>query len=59
MIHAQTAGEKTIRFPAPTDVYDCYENRLVGKAVSEIRVPLPKYGTGLYFHGNLNDYLKA
>ena len=56
MIHAKTAGEKTIRLPAPSDVYECYEGREVGRGITEIRETLPEHGTRIYFLGNADSY---
>ena len=56
MIHAKTAGEKIIRLPVPSDVYECYEDREVGRGVMEIRETLPEHGTRIYFLGNADTY---
>ena len=59
MIHARNAGEKLIRLPRPTDVLECYEDREVGRGISEIRETLPQYGTRLYFLGDIDDYRRS
>jgi hypothetical protein len=56
MLHARTAGEKTIRLPAPVDVFECYDGRELGRGVTEFHDPLPQHGTGLYFTGDLDAY---
>lgn len=58
MIHAKSAGEKIIRLPAPSDVYECYDGREIGRNITEIRETLPEYGTRIYFLGNAYSYLK-
>ena len=51
MVHAKTAGEKVVCLPQPTDVYECYDDRLIGRGITEIRDTLPKHGTAIYFLG--------
>jgi hypothetical protein len=57
MLHARTAGEKVVRLPAPADVYECYDGRLLGRQLTEFRDTLDRYGTGFYFLGNVDEYL--
>ena len=48
MIHARSEGEKTIRLPGPADVFECYDERLVGRGVTEIRDTLSRHATAIY-----------
>lgn len=59
MVHAATAGEKTIRLPRPTDVYECYDEREIGRGITEIRQELPLHGTAIYFLGDIDRYCGA
>ena len=58
-LHAREAGEKIVRLPAPTDVYECYDGRLIGSQVTEFRDTLDKYDTGFYFLGNADEWLRG
>lgn len=51
-LHAREAGEKCVRLPAPTDVYECYDGRLIGRQVTAFRDTLGKHDTGFYFLGD-------
>lgn len=53
MIHARREGEKVIRLPKAMDVYDCWNNRLVGRKIRQFKDYLPAKSTGLYFTGRL------
>ncbi|MHC4885446.1 MAG: hypothetical protein ACYTGH_10205 [Planctomycetota bacterium] len=59
MLHAREAGEKQIRLPAPADVYECYDGRLIGRQVTEFSDTLEQHATGLYFMGDVDDYLRG
>ncbi len=51
-VHARITGQKVIRLPAPADVYECYDQRLVGKNITEFRETLNRHDTGFYFLGD-------
>jgi hypothetical protein len=55
-VHARSAGEKRIALPAPSDVTECYDGRLLGRGVTEFRDTLGKHDTGFYFLGNAEAY---
>jgi len=57
-VHAREAGEKVVKLPAPADVYECYDGRLLGRQVTEFRDNLDRYATGFYFLGNVDAYLQ-
>lgn len=59
MLHAREAGEKQVQLPAPVDVYDCYEERLIGRQVLSFSDTLEKHATGLYFLGDVDDYKRS
>ena len=59
MIHASETGEKVLRLPFPTDVYECYEDRLVGENISEIRESMKAHATALYFLGSKDQFETA
>lgn len=56
MIHANDAGEKVIKLPAPCDVYECFDGVSIGEKITEIRDILPEFGTKLYFLGNEDQW---
>ena len=58
-VHAREAGEKHVRLPAPADVYECYDGRLVGRGVTEFTDSLEKHATGFYFLGDREKYEAA
>ena len=47
-IHARYAGERTIRLPRPSDVFDPFAKKYLGKGVTELKVALPAGGTALW-----------
>lgn len=55
-VHAREAGEKLIRLPVPSDVYECYDGRLIGRQLTEFRDPLQQHATGFYFLGDVDGY---
>ncbi|MBE6903879.1 MAG: hypothetical protein E7480_04660 [Ruminococcaceae bacterium] len=50
-VHAATAGEKTIKLPMKTDVYDYYEEKWYS-GVESINVSMEKGQTKFFFFGN-------
>lgn len=54
-VHARSAGEKHIVLPEPRDVYECYEQREIGRGVTEFRDTLARHATGLYFLDRRNE----
>jgi hypothetical protein len=58
-LHAREAGEKLVRLPEPTDVYECYDGRLIGRQVTEFRDTLGKYDTGFYFLGSADEWNRS
>ena len=48
VISTREAGKKTIKLPRRTDVYEIYENRLVGKNITEFTETLPAKVTRIY-----------
>lgn len=57
-IHTTTEGKRQIRLPGRMDVYDLFENRLIGRNIDRFDISLPKYATALYFTGNYNTLNK-
>lgn len=58
-IHANEAGQRTIRLQQITDVYDVYNDTSVGKQVQEFTVDFPAHNTALYFIGSEDEWLKT
>jgi len=56
MMHTSREGEKTIRLPEPADVYDCWNDRVVGRGISVITAAMPAKGTALYYLGDLDKW---
>ena len=48
VISTREAGKKTIKLPRRTDVYEIYENRLIGKNITEFTETLPAKVTRIY-----------
>jgi len=59
MIHAKEPGEKTIKLPYATDVYECYDGRVAGKNLTEIKESMERFATSLYFLGSKEQYEAA
>jgi hypothetical protein len=59
MLHAAEAGLKRFSLPVKADVYECYEERLIGRGLAEFEDRLDRFATGLYFIGNHEDYMRA
>lgn len=55
-IHATSDGEKKIILPEASDVYEPYEERVIGTQLLEINDFLKKYETKLYFLGSKEEY---
>ncbi len=55
-LHAVRGGEKTIRLPQPADVYDLWNDCLVGHQLTEFTAPLSEYATALYYVGDLSAW---
>jgi len=59
MMHADIGGEKVIHLPTPTDVYECYDGRLIGKNLTEIRATMKAHDTKIYFLGSQEKWEAA
>ncbi|MFA7183390.1 MAG: hypothetical protein WC082_00765 [Victivallales bacterium] len=55
MIHALKTGEKKIKLPVPSRVYDIFNARNSGNTVTEINVRVPKGETRLFFYGTVKE----
>lgn len=56
MIHARTSGMKKITFPEPTDVFECYDERMVARNALEITENMEAFETRLFFLGDDKAY---
>jgi hypothetical protein len=52
VLHAREEGEKEIRLPARTNVYDILNDREIGSGASSVTVSLRAGETGIYFFGS-------
>lgn len=53
-LHASTTGEKVIRFPEESDVFEIYEKRFYGMKTKEVKFSLQKGETKtFYLHGEI------
>ena len=58
-LHTNLSGEKTIRFPRKTDVYDVFEEKQIAEGVDELMLNLPEKHTVLYFLGSKEEWETA
>ncbi len=58
VVHTKQEGEKTIRFPEKTDVYDYFEGKWY-RSVRELTVEIGLNQTRYYFYGNQKDFLQC
>lgn len=56
MIHTVREGKKTITLPKPTDVYDCWNGRIIGRKIRQIVEELPAKSTMLYYTGDFGKW---
>lgn len=56
-VHSAHDPPQLIRFPRPVDVYDLLADRPVAQKVTQVHLNLPRFATGLYFYGSLEDFL--
>jgi len=54
-VHAAHEPPQIVRFPAKVDVFDLLKEKAVARGVTEVRLELPRLGTGLYFYGDLDQ----
>lgn len=59
MLHTLEGGEKIINLPSPVDVYECWDNREVGRHISKIQEKLPPRSTAIYFLGEMDKFFKT
>jgi hypothetical protein len=52
-VHAAHGPPQIVRLPAKADVFDLLEQSVIARGVTEVRLELPRLGTGLYFYGEL------
>ena len=55
-LHTNLSGEKTIRFPRKTDVYDVFEEKQIAEGVDGLMLNLPEKHTVLYFLGSRKEW---
>jgi hypothetical protein len=56
-VHAAHEPPQVVRFPRAVDVYDLVADREVGRGVTEMKLDLPRLGTGLYYYGSVREFL--
>lgn len=49
VVHTKKQGEKTIKLPVKADVYEIFENRLIGKNINQFCEKIPEKTTRIYF----------
>lgn len=50
--HTRTAGTRKIELPEPSDLYDLYEERFIGRGQREYEVPMQAQETRFFFLGD-------
>ncbi|MCX7597318.1 MAG: hypothetical protein N2512_00400 [Armatimonadetes bacterium] len=56
-VHAAHDPPQILHFPRPVDVYDLLADRPVARNTTEVSLDLPRFATGLYFYGSIQDFL--
>lgn len=49
VVHTKKQGEKRVKLPVKADVYEIFENRLIGKNINEFCEKIPEKNTRIYF----------
>ncbi len=55
-IHTPRSGERILRFPEPTTLYDVYHEKMIAADVVNVTIDLPARETMLYFMGNKEEW---
>lgn len=50
-IHASTAGQKKITFPAAVNVYDMFRKKCIGRMLKDLTLTMPRGQTRIFFLG--------
>jgi beta-galactosidase len=51
-LHTPQSGPRTLRFPAPVDLYDVYQEQVVAANARTVTLDLPARHSALYFRGS-------
>jgi len=57
-IHTNKAGERLIRLRKKADVYEVFDECLIGRDIDHFRINIPKYKTKLFFLGDVDEMKK-
>ena len=58
-VHAIRNGRHTLTFPAPVNLYDVYNNKVIATGAKQVSIELPVRTTGMYFIGTQQEWEKA
>lgn len=56
MMHTHRAGQKEFHLPHATDVYDCWNDRIIGRNIDHFTEELPEMSTALYYVGDMKKW---
>jgi hypothetical protein len=55
-LHTPRSGQRTLRFPAPSDLYDVYHQEVVATNALQVTLDLPARYSALYFRGTREEW---
>ena len=58
-LHTNAAGERVLRFAAPTSLFEVFDRKQVARDVREVKVDLPAKHTAVYFRGTEEEWNRA
>ncbi|OGV68720.1 MAG: hypothetical protein A3K19_13265 [Lentisphaerae bacterium RIFOXYB12_FULL_65_16] len=58
-LHTNEAGERVLRFAAPTSLYEVFDHKQVARDALEVTVDLPAKHTAFYFRGTEEEWNRA
>jgi hypothetical protein len=55
-LHTPRSGQRVLRFPSPTDLYDVYHKEVLATKALEVTLDLPARHSALYFRGTKQEW---
>jgi len=55
-IHTNKAGERIVNLPRKTDLYEVFDDQVLGRNINRLKLNLPAYTTKLIFMGNVDEF---
>jgi hypothetical protein len=57
-LHTPRSGQRTLRFPQPTNLYEVYSKEVVARNALEVTLDLPARHSALYFCGTEEEWTR-